>query len=191
MDSPTLTPAPAGGPGNDRDCRHGRHRHSRGARFGRLLFVLFVATAAGLAGGYAGKSFAQGHGGFFSARFDPARMDDRFERMVKHLAVEVDATPEQKDKLSGIAKGAARELAPLREKMRTARTQAVELMAAPQVDRAAIEKLRVEQIALADSTSKRITQALAEAADVLTPEQRGKLAEHARRMGERRGWGRS
>jgi Spy/CpxP family protein refolding chaperone len=183
MDNPALTPEPAGcGP---------RHRHSRGARFGRIVVVLAVAAAAGFAGGYAGKTFAHGPHLFRGAALDPARMDERVDRMVRHLAVEVDASPEQRDKLSGIAKAAARDLLPLREKMRAARTQAVELMAAPQVDRAALEKLRAEQLTLADGTTRRITQALADAADVLTPEQRGKLAEHAKRMGERRGgWNR-
>ena len=54
-----------------------------------------------------------------------------------------------------------------------------------------MERLRAEQVTLADSVSKRITQALAEAADVLTPEQRQKVAG---RLNERmdhneRGWG--
>jgi protein CpxP len=181
METQNLTPQPADG-----RCGHG-HSH-RGFRFGRMLFIIGVAAAAGFAGGYAGKSFAHGPRGFMSAPLDPAQMDERVERMVKHFAVEVDATPAQKDKLAVIAKDAARELAPLREKIRAARTQGIALMGAAQVDRAAIEKLRAEQIALADSASKRVTQALTDAADVLTPDQRKKLAERAQKFGEHRGW---
>jgi len=62
------------------------------------------------------------------------------------------------------------------------------LLAAPTIDRAAIEKLRAEQITLADASSKRMTQALADAGEVLNPEQRKKLAERMQKMGERRGW---
>ena len=184
MENQNLNPQTAGGP-----CVRGHHH--RGFRFGRLLFVVAVAAAAGFAGGYAGKSFAHGpfggHGAM-SAPLDPAQMDERVERMVRHFALEADATPEQKERLTTIAKDVARDLAPLREKMRAARTQGMALLAAPVLDRVAIEKLRAERISLADSTSKRVTLALADAAEVLTPEQRTKLAERAQKFGERRGW---
>lgn len=39
-------------------------------------------------------------------------MEERIERFIKHVAVEVDATPEQTEKLTAIAKGAARDGAP-------------------------------------------------------------------------------
>jgi Spy/CpxP family protein refolding chaperone len=116
---------------------------------------------------------------------DPAQMDEHVERMVKHLAVEVDATPEQREKLTAIAQSAARDLAPLRGNMKRVHQQAIELMSAEKVDRAAIENLRAGQIALADTATKRLTQALADAADVLTVEQRRKLAERARDFGHR------
>jgi len=116
---------------------------------------------------------------------DPAKMDEHVERMVKHLAVEVDATPEQREKLTTVAQSAARDLAPMVGKMKRARQQAIDLMGAEKMDRAAIESLRAAQIALMDSTSKRLTQALADAADVLTVEQRRKLAERAQHFGHR------
>ena len=50
-------------------------------------------------------------------------------------------------------------------------------MTAPTIDRTAIERLRAEQIALAETASKRIAQALADAAEVLNPEQRKKVAD--------------
>jgi Spy/CpxP family protein refolding chaperone len=48
----------------------------------------------------------------------------------------------------------------------------------PKTDRAALEALRAEHLALADDVSKRLAAGLADAADVLTPEQRAKLAAH-------------
>jgi Spy/CpxP family protein refolding chaperone len=70
-------------------------------------------------------------------------------------------------------------------KIKQARQQAIDLMGAETVDRAAIENLRAEQFALMDASSKRLTQALADAADVLTVAQRKKLAERAQRFGHR------
>ena len=53
----------------------------------------------------------------------------------------------------------------------------------------AIESFRAEQLALADAASKRIAQALGDAAEVLTPEQRRKIDEHlTARRAFWRGW---
>lgn len=147
-------------------------------------------TLAGLAGGagalFGGRAFAHGHGRL-GGDYD---INERIEKMVRHLGVEVDATPEQQQKLTAIAKSAAKDLAPLRGQAMETRKQAIELLSAPNVDRAAIEKLRVSKLQRADAASRRITQAFADAAEVLTPEQRKKLAEHAGRMrGHRRPWG--
>ncbi len=155
------------------------------AGFGRGVAFLLIALAAGFVGGYAGKTFGHGQGGLTSETVDPARVDELAERLVKHVAVEVDATPEQKDKLTDIVKGAARDLAPLRGNLYRLRQQTIDLMSAEQVDRAAIEDLRAGQLALMDATSKRLTQALADVADVLTVEQRRKLAARAQRFGHR------
>jgi len=156
-----------------------------GGGFGRGVAILLLALAAGFVGGYASKSFGHGQGGLTSEAMDPARVDEAAERLVKHIAVEIDATPEQKDKLAEIVKGAARDLAPLRGNLHRVRQQAIDLVSAEKVDRAAIEDLRAEQLALMDATSKRLTQALADAADVLTVEQRRKLAARAQRFGHR------
>lgn len=174
----------------EENSRHCNHRGRHGCRAGRFLFVLFVALAAGTAGGYIGKSYAQGMP-FMGVSGDPARMDEQVDRMVKRFASTVDATPEQQQKLAAIARGASRDVAPARDKLRDARKQAIEIGRAPTVDRAALEKLRAEQLQLADSVSKRMTQALADAAEVLTPEQRQKISGRLAERLERRehGWG--
>src|SRR5262249_1499961 len=90
-------------------------------------------------------------------------------------AIEIDATADQQSKLQGIVKAAVKDLFPMREKMQAARQQARDLLTQPSVDRAAIEKLRTEQMATLDTISKRLAQALGDAADVLSPEQRKKI----------------
>jgi len=157
-----------------------RRRFFRRAAIVTALAVL--VTGIGL------KAFAHGHGfggwhrgGLMGAHLDPAKLDERLDRMLKHLYVEVDATDAQKQRLGPIVKAATRDLLPLRDQMRDARRQAVTLLSQPSIDRTALESLRAGQLQLAEQASKRFTQALADVADVLTPQQRKQLAERVER----------
>ena len=171
------------------------------ARGRRWPLVAIVALAAALTGAVATHAFSEGgfgrgfgHGPWgggpgFMGRFDPARAEDRADRMVRHLVIEIDASPQQQEQLRAIVKAAVRELVPMREQAETARTRVAALLTQPNVDRAAIEAFRAEQLALADAASRRIVQALADAAEVLTPEQRRRIEEHLRaRRAFWRGW---
>jgi protein CpxP len=154
----------------------------------RRRFFKFAAAGAAFAGlsGLAWKAAA--HGGRRGGPIDPARLDEHLDRMLKHLYVEIDATEAQQQKLEPIIKQAARELLPLREKVREARRQGLALLSAPSIDRAAIERLRVEQIASADEASQRFVRALADVAEVLTPEQRRIAAQRMERRRHGRRW---
>jgi Spy/CpxP family protein refolding chaperone len=159
-----------------------RRRFLRRAAVATL--IAGVATAIG-AQAFAHGGFGRWHrGGFMGAPLDPARLDEHLDRMLKHLYVEVDATDAQKQQLAPIVKAAAHDLLPLRARFHDARRQAIELLSQPTIDRAALELLRAEQFSLADQTSKRFVQALADVADVLTPAQRKQVAE---RLGRRHG----
>ncbi|HXJ83622.1 MAG TPA: periplasmic heavy metal sensor [Candidatus Methylomirabilis sp.] len=163
----------------------------------RRRFFRRAAVAAAIAGVTAGlgiKAFAHAdgprawhRGAFLGAALDPAMLDERLDRMLKHLYVEVDATDAQKQLLGPIVKSAASDLLPLRTRMRDARQQAVTLLSQEHVDRAALETLRAEQLQLAEQASRRLTQALADVADVLTVAQRKQLAERMGRWHGHRG----
>jgi protein CpxP len=56
-------------------------------------------------------------------------------------------------------------------------------LTAPSIDRSAIERLRAEQIGLMETASKRIAQAVADASEVLNPDQRRKVADWAAAFG--------
>lgn len=152
------------------------------------LALVAVAVVAGLTGNMLTTAFGQGfawqawHGGGFAGGFmngplTEAQINDRVDRMTKHLAIELDASSDQQMKIASIAKAAVNDLLPMREKAQAAHRQAIALLTAPTVDRAAIEKLRTDQIALADAASKRIVQAADDASDVLNPDQRRKIAD--------------
>jgi Spy/CpxP family protein refolding chaperone len=70
--------------------------------------------------------------------------------------------------------------------MQAARKQAIELLTGDTIDRGAIEALRAEHLQLAEQASRRLAQAVSDAAEVLTPVQRKELA--ARMEKHRGGW---
>lgn len=155
-----------------------------------MIALLAVAVVAGLTGNMLSTAFGQGFawhvwhdggpmGGFMGRPLTPAQIDDRIDRMTKHMAIELDATVDQQAKIAGIAKAAAADLRTLHEKVQAAHSQAVALLTAPTIDRSAIEQFRAQQIGLAETASKRIAQAAADASEVLNPEQRRKVADWA------------
>jgi Spy/CpxP family protein refolding chaperone len=147
--------------------------------------ITLATLAGGVAAGMGFKAFGRGprHG---YGPSDPAELDRHVERMLKHLYAEIDATDAQKQQLDPIVRQAAKELAPMRQNLHAARREAIELLAQERVDPAALEALRAKHLQLADQASRRLTRAIAEAAEVLTPAQRKELAAHFAR---RRRWG--
>ena len=97
--------------------------------------VLIVALSGALVGAFAGTSFSQGFGPFWHMAVRGPMMGltaeqvaDRANRMVRHVAIEIDATADQQAKLEAIVKGAVTDLVPMREKIVAARRQARELV---------------------------------------------------------------
>jgi len=132
-----------------------------------------LSLAACHHGGIGGHHHRHGAHGQMS----PEQAAKRVDKMVNWVLDDVDATDEQKSKVSALAKGALQDLQPLRIQHHAARNKAIELLTQDQIDRQAMEQLRAQEIDLAEQASKRLTAALADIAEVMTPEQRRKLAE--------------
>lgn len=96
----------------------------------------------------------------------------------ERLLEKVGASAEQKARLREIAQAARDDLRSQREAGQALHQQMLALMAAPQVDAAAAETLRQQQLARHDAVSKRALQAMLDAQAVLTPEQRAQIAQH-------------
>src|SRR5258707_4581879 len=190
MSDNVNSPGPDSGPNTPKSCR-GR---GRGAALIVVLVVVARLTGAAITSAFSrgpgfGPGFGHGfgpghwHGGMMGGSFDPAQAEDRADRMVRHMAIELDATDAQQDKLRAVVKAAVKDLIPLREKAQSARLKARELLTQPTIDRAEIEKFRTEQVALADTFTKRVSQAIGDAAEILTPDQRRKLSDRLPPMG--------
>lgn len=165
---------------------------SASPRLGRRWAIAAAAAMVIAAGSWTGLSQAAGEGkdtraGYHQLRGEmtPEMSAKRIDRMIERLLS--DGTPEQKARVGAIAKAAANDLMPLRKQRREAHQQGMKLLAQPTIDRAALEKVRATEVQLNDQSSKRMTTALADISEVLTPAQRVRLAEHFAQRGKHRG----
>jgi periplasmic protein CpxP/Spy len=150
-----------------------------GRRWAIALALVAAIGATGAAGvSYAGEGFGMhGHGRHGNmANMDPAAAAKHIDKMIERIAP--DATAQQKARLSEIAKSAFADLKPMHTQFRESHKRLHELLMQPTIDRVALEQLRVEQMQRADAVSKRILAAVADAAEVLTPEQRVAFHKH-------------
>jgi periplasmic protein CpxP/Spy len=134
-----------------------------------LLATLTVALAAGISQtalaqpgemGMPGMHGGMGHGG------------GHIERMLDA----VNATPEQRTQIKQIMQTAHTDLQSQRTQRQSLHQQMQALLAQPTIDARAVETLRQQAMAQHDVASKRMSQAMMDAANVLTPAQRQTLA---------------
>ena len=151
----------------------------------RPLATAFAALLAGsLALTAGGAAFAKADG----PAFDPARFQERIEKRVDGALSKTDATAEQKKKVADILQSAMKDMKPFRDQRVENRKALEAAMQAPTLDPARIEQLRAEQVKITDASSKRFTQALVDAGNVLTPAQRQAFFKAwSERHGERHG----
>lgn len=164
-------------------------RPSRWRRFALAGVAVAATAAAASAVGWHGRAEAHGFGKMHGPGgwhdTDPASMGRKLDAMVAWTLSDIDATPEQRERIGTIFKGAANDLLPLRQTHQRARQESLQLFAAPTVDRARLESLRVQQMQLGETASRRMLQAMTDAAEVLNPDQRAKLVA---KWSERRRW---
>lgn len=123
--------------------------------------------------GWSHRDRGRGFGHF--AEMSDAEIEEKITRLVKHVSIEIDATPEQEVKISALIAAVAKDMKPMHQKIHDARKKIHELLLEDAIDRDALEKLRSERLAEIDDMSKNITTALADVAEVLTVEQRQTL----------------
>ena len=158
----------------------------------RRHFLYGILGASGLAAIVAAKPIAEASGfgggwhrfggGWGHHRMNPEAIRDHLDVGVKWALKDVDASAEQQKKVSDIMGAALTDVVALRDRHLANKEAFHAELTAASIDRAALERIRQSQLALADEASRRLVDALAEASAVLTPEQRKALAErHAAR----------
>ncbi len=166
---------------------------SAGWRRGLAIGGLAAAVVAGI-----GLVNAQADGGGWGGEWGPRHGSGMHGRMgmggmgfmhggMGDMLDDIDATPEQEKKIWEIVDAARSEMRSTAIDFRNTREEVLALLAAPEIDRAAAEKLRSDRIAALDQASKKMTQSLLDAAEVLTPQQRTKLAENVEERRSHRG----
>jgi periplasmic protein CpxP/Spy len=111
---------------------------------------------------------------------DPERMRKHAEFAVEFALREVDATPEQVARVKAIVTEAIGGLDRIQDQHVANRDNLIAQLAQPEISRDAVQAIRAQELALADTASTELVDALVDAAAVLTPEQRVELIELAR-----------
>lgn len=144
-----------------------------------LVAALGLALAATLAVVPAVQAQPAGHRMGMEGPMGPGGPHDghMIERMLSGAS---NVTQAQRDQIRQIAKAARDDLRSQRETGRTLHERMRDLLAQPNIDANAIEALRQQMLAQHDQTSRRMTQAMVDAAKVLTPEQRQQIAAKAK-----------
>jgi protein CpxP len=119
------------------------------------------------------------HGGMHGGRMfggSPERMNRMIDRMLDGL----NATDAQRAQIKQIATAAAADLKAQAQAGRALRERGMQAFTAPTIDANAAEQVRQQMLQHHDQMSRRVHQAMLDAARVLTPEQRARIGERLR-----------
>ncbi len=95
---------------------------------------------------------------------------------IQQMLDKVAATADQKSRIEAILHDGFASMTAAHADMQTTHARLHQLLTAPAIDRKALEALRASQIASLDQASRKMVDAMADAAEVLSPAQRAKLA---------------
>ena len=152
----------------------------------RYTVIAFIAGAGLTVGiGAVAAQVAMGgmhHGMMMDASATPAQISDHVDHVLKHLYVEIDATPAQQAQIGPLVQQAVTDLLPLRPQLQADHAQFLQALSQNPIDPNALEAARAAHLQLADQASKRIVQLIGDVGTVLTPTQRQALATHLQKM---------
>jgi protein CpxP len=127
------------------------------------------------------------HGGMGGMMFGGS--PEHMGRMVDHMLDGLNASDAQRAQIKKIAVDAAADLKVQAQSGRALRQRSMQIFTAPTVDANAAESVRQQMLQQHDQMSRRVTRAMLDVANILTPEQRAKVGERMRdrqaRMEER------
>jgi Spy/CpxP family protein refolding chaperone len=151
--------------------------HSRKRHYWLLLLAVPVMLGAGFCAvraHAADAGFGFGPPGFGGGTPEQhkAFMQRRLDKMLDMLK----ATDSQRTAIKAIAERMFAEMQPVHQQHQQLHDAMIAAFTADSVDRAAVEKLRLQVTALVDQGSQVFSKAMLDAAQVLTPEQRRTLA---------------
>lgn len=135
--------------------------------------VAIAATAVTLVWAHDPTPHAMGHGMGHSAR--------HMAQLAEHIKAEAATTPQQGAQIDALIAQAGGDLQGLHAELQQDHRRALAALTQASVDRAELENARQSHLRAADQGSRRITQLLADVAEVLTPEQRQRVAAHVAR----------
>ena len=146
-----------------------------------VAFVAGVMLTAGLAGGMTALASESGplvmhHGA------SAADVQAHVGAMLNHIDTQLSLSAEQKAHVDPLVIQALGDLMPMHQQLLQLHSQVQPLMMQSPIDRAALESLRAQHLALLDQASKRVTQLMADVGDQLTPAQRQQLWSHLGQM---------
>ena len=167
-------------------------RLRRGISLASLTLAVTLATHAALASAQTPPPppppMQQGGPGFGG----PAGKPSGPRREADRLFARIGATAQQRDQIRTIRRESWDKARPTLDQMRQLREQQLRLLAQPQIDRGALESLRVKQMNLADQMSRQRTETEYRIAEVLSPEQRARfytmIERRFQRMHDRSEW---
>jgi Spy/CpxP family protein refolding chaperone len=146
---------------------------SRAHRWAPLLATIAIAVAGAAAVAPLAVQAMPGGPGMMGGEHGGHFMGRMLERMLD----KVGASEAQRTQIRQIAQLAQADMKAQMQAGQALRDQGLALMGAPTLDAVAVEALRQQMLARHDQASRRMLQAMLDIGNVLTPEQRAKLAE--------------